>query len=609
MMKKFAVVLFLMPLPAFAACSGASPSWTAASASVSDISACLSLVSSGDTVHVPAGSATWTTTLTSFPSNLAVTLAGATNCTGSGDPNGSTSGIITCTDNTNITVNVDQAIQFTGSPTALVRVTGFTFIGGISSTHGNIISASGSLTGPGFRIDHNHFIMPVSDSVNVAVGNYGLIDHNYFQDTVSSGGAAVPLNLNGNYADFGYSNWNQATGLGTNLAAIVEQNYYTTSSSSTEGFFDGYFGSKIVVRFNTISGNMIGGYHGTDSGAPYRSGVFGEYYGNNIANPVAYALTNPRGGVTMLWGNSLPADGGGNGVPLLYYRYGAQITPATPWGEAGPGLNWITYSATASSWSSAPVTLNASAYQMSHTYSAQAVVVDTNGCNLQTVAGGTTGGSQPSCPSTFGGTVTDTGGVVWTYVGGSTTASSLSYGWCAANPDTACSANATCSALSSGDACSRYLDANGGAYPYRDQPCVGHNQSVVGCYEWLNSGSGAPSQIFATSSSTSSIIMQNRDYYDYVPSGFTGATGVGAGTLASAPPTCTQGVGYFATDQGSWNQSGNGFGNGVLYQCGANNNFTPYYTPYTYPDPLEGSTVQLAPAAPANLQGTGKGVQ
>src|SRR5213076_1545599 len=45
--------------------------------------------------------------------------------------------------------------------------------------------------------------------------------------------------------------------------------------------------------------------------------------------------------------------------------------------------------------------------------------------------------------------------------------------------------------------------------------------------------------------------------------GLAGTTpcGIGHGTLANRPTTCTTGVGYWASDQGSWNTSGSG-GNG-----------------------------------------------
>jgi hypothetical protein len=84
----------------------------------------------------------------------------------------------------------------------------------------------------------------------------------------------------------------------------------------------------------------------------------------------------------------------------------------------------------------------------------------------------------------------------------------------------------------------------------------------------------------------------NREGYDAVSasaqtsssSPFNGATGMGFGALANRPTTCTNnsqggaGVGYFATDVGS---------QGTLYTCSARNTWTAYYTPYTYPHPLQ----------------------
>ena len=93
-------------------------------------------------------------------------------------------------------------------------------------------------------------------------------------------------------------------------------------------------------------------------------------------------------------------------------------------------------------------------------------------------------------------------------------------------------------------------------------------------------------------------IQANRDYYDYTAS-FTRESGVGIGTLANRPTTCTTGIGYWATDQGNWNQSGRG-GQGVLYKCSSTNTWTLYYRPYNYPDPLQGLSDT---AEPTGLQG------
>src|SRR5262249_42190914 len=71
---------------------------------------------------------------------------------------------------------------------------------------------------------------------------------------------------------------------------------------------------------------------------------------------------------------------------------------------------------------------------------------------------------------------------------------------------------------------------------------------------------------------------------------FDGTTGTGYGARASRPATCTTGVAYWSTDQGSWNSSGAG-GNGVLDKCTSTNTWTnAWYVPYDYPNALANIT-------------------
>src|SRR6516165_8379701 len=71
----------------------------AASCSSSDVQTAINSASNGDSVVVPSGSCTWASQVTV---SAAVTLEGQTVCSGSGDPRGGTSGVVTCTDSTNI---------------------------------------------------------------------------------------------------------------------------------------------------------------------------------------------------------------------------------------------------------------------------------------------------------------------------------------------------------------------------------------------------------------------------------------------------------------------------------------------------------------------------
>ena len=110
--------------------------------------------------------------------------------------------------------------------------------------------------------------------------------------------------------------------------------------------------------------------------------------------------------------------------------------------------------------------------------------------------------------------------------------------------------------------------------------------------------------VSVASDGSSTRVLANRDYYAQVSdvaqtsatSPFNGSSGTGYGTLARRPTSCTPYVGYWATDQGTWNNGGAG---GILYICTSTNTWTSSYTPYTYPHPLAGgSSAAGQPSSP-----------
>lgn len=128
------------------------------------------------------------------------------------------------------------------------------------------------------------------------------------------------------------------------------------------------------------------------------------------------------------------------------------------------------------------------------------------------------------------------------------------------------------------------------------------NQALEPIYAWNNSGDivGGWGGSVDANYDEGDRLVRNRDYYlpasgvqTTASSPFNGQTNVGWGTLANRPTTCTAGVAYFATDQGSWNTSTTNYygvqmngADGVLYKATATDTWTLYYTPLTYPHPL-----------------------
>ena len=122
-------------------------------------------------------------------------------------------------------------------------------------------------------------------------------------------------------------------------------------------------------------------------------------------------------------------------------------------------------------------------------------------------------------------------------------------------------------------------------------------------YFWMNrTGSSiTPIDTDGRGLSSTAHVFNNRDFYNEVAP-FLGASGVGSGPIAHRPTTCAPGVAYWVTDEGSWNTKLPATTSGRLYKCTGPSTWTLYYTPYTYPHPLQGAvTVPSAPAAPSGL--------
>ena len=133
-------------------------------------------------------------------------------------------------------------------------------------------------------------------------------------------------------------------------------------------------------------------------------------------------------------------------------------------------------------------------------------------------------------------------------------------------------------------------------------------QGISNTYYFLNTYNAANFSVANAGVCSGCVLAENAQYWNYVPSGFNGTVGIGSGTKSqmNAITTCTTGVGFWVTDEGSWNTNLPANTSGQLYKCTSINTWSLYYTPYTYPHPLRSGAITQYTVT-ASKSGTGSG--
>lgn len=285
---------------ASAACSGTSPTRTAASASSNDVNDCVSAAASGDTIRVPAGTATWSSPIT-LPGNKDLAVVGSTVVTCSGSP-------ITCNASNNTSISCGRGVCFTIDLGASHRISGFTMLnaneGGIGTTGNQNLSKH-------FRIDHNRIVsnagwapMEIKGGSN-AVHPQGLVDNNILVDiSIHANGSAYQLDE----GDQQHILWAQRTPLGDSSAIIyIEDNHYQNTSGNVNNV-DANYAGRYVYRFNnTTSGRQAAEFHSIQG--LNRAAQRFEIYRNSGSNPSGWSGTAfIRGGSGVAFGNRLSSN-------------------------------------------------------------------------------------------------------------------------------------------------------------------------------------------------------------------------------------------------------------------------------------------------------------
>lgn len=386
------------------------------------------------------------------------------------------------------------------------------------------------------RLDHLHFVMTSSANYKALLtGSFGVLDHSILDFT----GLNAIYIYNGR-GEQGNLEWSLPTDFGGTNFFYIEDNIINGTVGSgaySTRVLDGFTAAKAVVRFNTIVSACLYETHATGHSSDDRGTRAIEAYGNLVTSPLTFDPNFTMADVS-------------SGCALI-------------WGNSADQV-----------------------YKGMFTFNV------TRKDNVTYKQGATPSGLGYA-GTTFNGT-----GSMWD--GGTALGTDTMLGYPAIDQP----------GRGQGDLLT-------GSFPTKINSTTGTiywpHQALEPIYIWNNTGSfvnGWGRGYYNNSSG--GRVLANRDYYPQASgiqtssaSPFDGTSGTGWGTLANRPNTCTPGVAYFATDQGSWNtSSSNPYGvqqngaDGVLYKCMATNVWTLYYTPLTYPHPLQSYGVSSNPPLP-----------
>jgi hypothetical protein len=344
--RHFAALGLLLATPILALSGSAEAAIIkAATASQSDVSAGIASAANGDTVAIPAGTASWTQ---NFSINKAITLKGAG------------VGLTIIIDSIPNSIPQQHLMSWRLVANKESRMTGIEFQGNPSARPTPI--ANGVITIDGkrganvdnrtMRIDHCKFNQLCSDNI-MPVDMVGVIDHNefVFGTTNCIGIYSYQKHWNG-AADYGDGSWNAPSNFGSDQFLFIEDNTFTRPVGHHYAVIDGSGGARWVFRHNTVTRGWLEA-HGTESGGRNRGTRAIEVYNNTFqSDNYSGIIANIRSGTGVIHDNIA------SGYPNANFslRCHRMFYPFPPWGTADGTNQWDVnlagspfYSGTASS--------------------------------------------------------------------------------------------------------------------------------------------------------------------------------------------------------------------------------------------------------------------
>ena len=258
----------------------------ATSCSQVNVQTAINAATNGDTVSIPAGSCSWSGSVSWTNKNIAVVGAGA----------GSTV----------VTANTAFDVEVTQNP-ASFRITGMTLTGSNANNVIRINSANTSTATKGWRIDNIRFNYSGSSAplFFIAGITWGLIDHCVFDGSgyeISAIYGYLNSEGSGTGIPSGTAYWNRNLNLGTDEAVYFEDITVNFSSGGSPDIFDLVYGGSAVLRHSTIKNNyfITHSARGND-----RGGMKYEVYNNTFVGNGFFRAAQLRSGTGVIFNNTI----------------------------------------------------------------------------------------------------------------------------------------------------------------------------------------------------------------------------------------------------------------------------------------------------------------
>ncbi len=266
---------------------------TARSLDRADVQAAIDRARDGDTVRLPAGSATWTAGVTVAGKHITIAGAGTDHTT-----------IVSGNYPPSTGMPTHRVFDIGAKPGGLTRLTALTIDGGAGAkddyNKGSLAIAGASTT---WRVDHIRLRATRTCGMQVMASG-GVIDHCRFE-MVGWFFAIYGFNGGGQYGD---AAWTEPMPMGSATRPFFVEDCEFVADASAFAL-DGWCGERVVFRHNTLRNAVIGN-HGTETSQRLRGARSFEFHDNtfHFVGRTFYCAIELRSGNGVIYNNSIQGD-------------------------------------------------------------------------------------------------------------------------------------------------------------------------------------------------------------------------------------------------------------------------------------------------------------